>query len=176
MAERWQAAEARSAAVFFRDANGAPVTGLTPTVTVLHKDGSGSAPTGSVTGVGSGFYRVSFSAAPSKDLLVLVDGGGSLTSTRYVALEVPVGGYVNLVDVATSTRATPADVNAGSSSTVTALAAQLTALSAQVGTPAQAAALLTARDLILAQVATRATPADVNVTVTPPIDATVEVS
>ena len=72
------------------------------------------------------------------------------------------------LDATVSSRATPADVSA--------VASQLTALSSQVGTPAQAAALLTARDLILAQVATRATPADVNVTVTPPIDATVEVS
>lgn len=96
--------------MFFRDATGAPVTGLTPTAVVLHKDGTGGAPTATVAEVGSGFYRVSLSAAPVKDLFVRVDGGGSLTSTRYVALEVPVGGYVDDLDATVSSRATPADV------------------------------------------------------------------
>lgn len=160
MAERWQTSEGRVAACFFRNDTGSPVTGLTPTAAVLHKDGSGGAPTANVVEVGNGFYRVVFSAAPTKDVLVRVDGGGTLSTTRYVALEVPVGGYVDQLDAAISTRATAlalaavqADTDALQTDTAT-LLARLTAL--------RAAAL----DFLDVAVSTRATPADLQVTVT----------
>lgn len=108
MAERWQTSEARSAAVFFRDSSGNPVTGLTPTATSNYKDGTAGAPAATVTEVGNGFYRVGLASAPTKDVLVRVDGGGTLSTTRYVPLEIPVGGYVDNVDAATSSRASAA--------------------------------------------------------------------
>ena len=135
MAERWQTSEGRVAAVFFRDSTGAPATGLTPTASSNYKDGTAGAPAATVVEVGNGFYRVTFASALTKDVLVRVDGGATLTTTRYAALEVPVGGYVDLIDVAISTRAT---------------AAALTALTAAVGTPAQAAALATLQAAVTA--------------------------
>lgn len=96
------------AAVFFRDTSGNPVTALTPTATSAYKDGTAGAPAATVAEVSSGFYRVTFASAPTKDVLVRVDGGGSLTTTRYIALEVPVGGYVDSVDATVSSRATSA--------------------------------------------------------------------
>lgn len=129
MAERWQTSEGRTAAVFFRDTTGAPVTGLTPTATSAFKDGTAGAPAATVTEVGNGFYRIGFASAPTKDVLVRVDGGGTLTTTRYIALEVPVGGYVDSIDALISSRATAA--------AVTALSSAITAL----GSPAQASAL-----------------------------------
>lgn len=110
MAERWQSSEGRVAAVFFRDSVGAPVAGLTPTAVVAYKDGTGGAPTAAVAEVANGFYRVTFSAALTKDALVRVDGGATLTTTRYAALEVPVGGYVDSLDATVSSRATAAAV------------------------------------------------------------------
>lgn len=108
MAERWQTSEARVAAVFFRDSSGVPVTGLTPTAVCSYKDGTGGAPAATVAEVASGFYRVTFATAPTKDVLVRVDGGATLTTTRYVCLEVPVGGYVDSIDATTSSRASAA--------------------------------------------------------------------
>jgi hypothetical protein len=119
--ERWQSSEARTAAVFFRDATGVPVTGLTPAATVAYKDGTAGAPTATVTAVSGGFYRLTFSAPLTKDVLVLVDGGGTLTTTRYAALEVPVGGYVDNDDVAISTRATHAEATGDTAGTTTLL-------------------------------------------------------
>lgn len=196
MAERWQTAEARVAAVFFRDASGVPVTGLTPTATVVHKDGSGSAPTGTVAEVANGFYRVTLSAAPTKDVLVCVDGGASLSTTRYVALEVPVGGYVDNLDAAVSSRATsaalttlqaavtalgsPAQASALASLVTTvgtpAQASALSALATACGSPAQASALTAAVVTLLAEIDTRATPDDLAVTVTAPLTAHAEIS
>ncbi|MCU1590028.1 MAG: hypothetical protein JWP11_1284, partial [Frankiales bacterium] len=129
MAERWQTSEARTAAVFFRDTSGAPVTGLTPTGTAAYKDGSAGAPAVTVTEISLGFYRVSFASNPTKDLIVRVDGGGSLTTTRYVALEVPVGGYVDQVDATTSSRASSTAV-AGVQTDTTSLLGRLTAIRA----------------------------------------------
>jgi hypothetical protein len=103
VAERWQTSEGRVAAVFFRDSNGAPVTALTPTATSNYKDGTAGAPAATVAEVANGFYRITFAAAPTKDVLVRVDGGATLTTTRYAALEVPVGGYVDNVDAQIST-------------------------------------------------------------------------
>lgn len=163
MAERWQTSESRSAAVFFRDSTtGAPVTGLTPTGTARYKDGTAGAPAVTVTEVSGGFYRVALASVLTKDALVVVDGGGSLTTTRYVALEVPVGGYVDQLDAAVSTRATAA-AQATMQAAITAL-----------GTPAQAsdtttllARLTAARALLLdglnnldVAVSTRATHAE----------------
>ena len=146
MAERWQTSEGRTAAVFFRDTTGAPVTGLTPTATSAFKDGTAGAPAATVTEVGNGFYRIGFASAPTKDVLVRVDGGGTLTTTRYIALEVPVGGYVDSIDTATSTRASQASVTA-------------------LGSPAQAADYTSARaaklDQLDASVSSRATAAAV---------------
>jgi hypothetical protein len=106
VAERIQSSEARSYAVFFRDSTGTPVTGLTPAGIARYKDGTAGAPAVTVTEVGGGFYRVALASTVTKDVLVVVDGAGSLTTTRYVALEIPVGGYVDSIDAATSTRAT----------------------------------------------------------------------
>jgi hypothetical protein len=110
VAERIQTSEARTYAVFYRDSVGAPVTGLTPTGTARFKDGTAGAPAVTVTEVGGGFYRVTLAATVVKDVLVVVDGGATLTTTRYVAIEIPVGGYVDKVDATVSSRATPADV------------------------------------------------------------------
>lgn len=170
MAERWQTSEGRVAAVFFRDSSGAPVTGLTPTATSAYKDGTAGAPAATVAEVSGGFYRVSFATAPTKDVLVRVDGGATLSTTRYAALEVPVGGYVDSIDAAITSRASAAAVSA--------LSAAITAL----GSPAQAtdtatllARLTSSRATLLdllshlnVDVSTRATPADVQVTTTGP--------
>ena len=66
-------------------------------------------------------------------------------------------GRLDLLDVAVSTRSSTADVNAASSSTVTALQASLTSIAAQISDLAAAEAddattaqLTSARDLILA--------------------------
>ena len=105
MAERWQTSEARVAAVYFEDPAGpTPLLGLSPTAVVYHKDGTGGAPTATVAEVGGGFYRVTLSAAPTKDLLVRVHGGTS--TAGYAAQEIPVGGYVD--DLATATALTAA--------------------------------------------------------------------
>jgi hypothetical protein len=198
VSERWQTAEPRSAAVFFRDSTGAPVTGLTLTATAAHKDGSTGAPAVTSTEVGNGFYRIGFTTAPAKDVLVLVDGGATLTTTRYAALEVPVGGYVDAVDAPTSSRSSATAV-AGVQTDTTALLTRLTAARAtlldllsrldatvtsrssqasvdMVGSPAQAAALANAVTALTSEIGTRARPADVAVTVTTPVRAQVEIS
>jgi hypothetical protein len=112
VAERWQTSEARTAKVFLRDSTGNPMTGLTPTAVTQHADGTAGAPAASVTeitvGGSRGFYLVTLAGAPTKDVVVRVDGGATLTTTRYVALEIPVGGYVDSVDATTSSRATAA--------------------------------------------------------------------
>jgi hypothetical protein len=112
VAERWQSSEARTAGCFFRDSTGAPVTGLTPTAAAAHKDGTAGAPAVAVAEVSLGFYRLTFASAPTKDVLVRVDGGATLTATRYAALEVPVGGYVDSLDTTVSSRAAAAAVAA----------------------------------------------------------------
>ena len=121
MAERWQTSEGRVAAVFFRDSSGVPSTGLTPTALSAYKDGTAGAPAATVAEVANGFYRVTLATAPTKDVLVRVDGGSGLSSTRYVALEVPVGGYVDNVDAATSSRASAAAVASVQADTTTLL-------------------------------------------------------
>lgn len=147
MAERWQTGETRSAAAFWRDSNGAPMPGLTPVGASAYKDGTAGAPAVTVTEVSLGFYRVGFASAPTKDVLVRLDGGASLTTTRYVALEVPVGGYVDLLDTAVSVVA----------SAVTTLLGRLTAARAL---------LLDQLSLLDVAVSTRARPADVQTSVT----------
>lgn len=161
MAERWTTSEARVAAVYFEDPAGpTPLTGLSPVAVVYHKDGTGGAPTATVAEVGGGFYRVTLSAAPTKDLLVRVYGGTS--TAGYAAQEIPVGGYVDYIDAAISSRATAlalavaqADIDLLQVDTAT-LLSRLTTL--------RAAAL----DFLDVAVSTRATPADLDVTVSAP--------
>lgn len=135
MAERWQTSEARTAAVYFEDPAGpTPLTGLAPTATTYYKDGTAGAPAATVTEVGGGFYRVNLASAPTKDVLVRVYGGTS--TAGYAAQEIPVGGYVDNLDAAVSSRATAlalaavqADTDALQVDTAT-LLARLTALRA----------------------------------------------
>lgn len=162
MAERWQSSEGRSAAVFFRDSAGAPVTGLSPTASSAYKDGTAGAPAVTVTEVANGFYRLSFAAAPTKDVLVQVDGGATLTTTRYAALEVPVGGYVDSVDATVSSRSSTASI-AALSAAITALgtpaqASALASLVTVVGSPAQAAQLATDVATLLAAITSSSEP------------------
>lgn len=125
MAERWTTSEARVAAVYFEDPAGpTPLTGLTCAAVVFHKDGTAGAPTAIVTEVGGGFYRVTLSAAPTKDLLVRVYGGTG--TAGYAAQEIPVGGYVDQVDAAISSRA--------SASALTALQTDVTTLLSRLTT------------------------------------------
>jgi len=151
VAERWQSSEGRAAGVFFRDSSGNPVTALTPTATSDYKDGTGGAPAVTVTEVANGFYRVTFATAPAKDVLVRVDGGATLTTTRYAALEVPVGGYVDDLDATVSSRSAATDTAV--------LLARLTATRA---------GLLDLLSHLNVDVSTRATPADLAVTIAPP--------
>lgn len=108
---RWAEGETRRAVVWFADNDDAPATGLSPTCVARRvSDGQVlAAPT--VSEVGSGFYSFAFTAPSDDSFVFLVDGGGTLNSAhRYVPVEVPAGGWVDLVDVAVSSRATPADV------------------------------------------------------------------
>lgn len=150
MAERIQSSEARSFAVFYRDSVGAPVTGLTPTGTARYKDGTAGAPAVTATEIGGGFYRIGLASVITKDLVIAVDGGGSLTTTRYIGLEVPVGGYVDSIDAATSTRAAIADYTSARAAKLDNLDATTSSRSSQasvtaLGSPAQATALATAQ-------------------------------
>ena len=194
MAERWQTSEARVAAVYFEDPAGpTPLTGLSPTAAVYHKDGTAGAPTATVAEIGGGFYRVTFSAAPTKDLVVRVYGGTS--TAGYAAQEVPVGGFPDYIDAAISSRAT-ASALATAQADLTTLVGRITAtraalldnlanLDAAISTrathaeatadtagtttllgrlTATRAGLLDALALLDVAVSTRATPADVSST------------
>jgi hypothetical protein len=197
MTDRWQTNETRQEPHAFRDNAGVPVTGLTPTATVRHVDGTANPPTATVAEIGGGGYRLVMSAPATRSLFVVIDGGPTLTATRYVFQSIPVGGYVDQVDATISSRATHAEATSDTAGTttlvsrltgpraaaldnldqqttaardavlasltghfattdgqLTALASSLTALSTQVATPAQAAALTAARDLILAGIET----------------------
>jgi hypothetical protein len=161
VAERWQSSEARSAAVYFEDPAGpTPLTGLTPTASTFYKDGTAGAPAATVTEVGGGFYRVSLASAPTKDVLVRVYGGTS--TAGYAAQEIPVGGYVDQVDAATSSRATQASVTAlgspAQASALTAAQADITTLLGRL--TATRAGLLDNLALLDAAISTRATHAE----------------
>jgi hypothetical protein len=71
---------------YFSD-NGAPQTGLSPVVDIYKKVGDGNdvTPAPAVTELGGGFYK--FSASPSEDRVVRLDGGTGLADAdRYKVL------------------------------------------------------------------------------------------
>jgi hypothetical protein len=161
VAERWQTSESRSAAVFFEDTAGpTPLTGLTPTATTYYKDGTAGAPAATVTEVGGGFYRVSLASAPTKDVLVRVYGGSS--TAGYVAQEIPVGGYVDSVDVTVSSRASASSLASVQSDTDLLQVDVATLLSRLSSARATLLDLLVNLDVA---VSTRATAADLDVSV-----------
>lgn len=133
-----------------------PGTGLSPVVTARRvSDGVVlTAPT--VVAVGSGFYRFAFTAPTSDSYVFLVDAATLTGTHRYVPMEIPAGGYLDLIDVATSTRATQASVTAlGAPAQATDMATLLGRLTAT------RASLLDTLTLLDVAVSTRATPADV---------------
>lgn len=75
-----------SKVVSFRDDNGAPETGLTPTIVTMKKVSDGSdvvAP--AVSEIGGGFYL--FSVTTTEALVCTVDGGAALTGANRYATE-----------------------------------------------------------------------------------------
>ncbi len=153
---RWQTGETRSTRVWLDTGDGLPLTGAQPLARALHGQTGQELPAPTVSELGLGFYRLTLAAPVAHDVVVLVDLGAG----RYVPLEVQVGGYVDQLDVPTSSRA--------SQIAVTALSDALTALDAAVGTPAQSVALDAAHAALDALVRTRATAQDLAVTVQAP--------
>lgn len=100
---RWQTGEQREAVFYLDDAAGVPQTGLAPTVVALRVSDGTVLPPPAVAEVGSGFYRFTFTAPAAGSYVFLADGGAALEAARFVPLEVPVGGYVDRIDVALST-------------------------------------------------------------------------
>lgn len=179
---RQQTGEARSQRVFLTDDDGLPLTGLAPSALAWKATDGAALPAPGVQEIGGGFYRI-LTGALQDDAVVRVDRG-TPGSGRYVALEVVVGGFVDTLDTTITSRASAGQV-VSLAAGLDDIAAQLLALADTVtdlGQPAQAAELVALAgqvaalgspvqandprlDLLDVAVSTRATPADVTVTV-----------